>query len=46
MASYYETEDLANLKDLSLGAPELWDQFQAWYGQVFEDGVSRPARRP
>lgn len=39
MPSYYQTEDLAKLKDLSLGAPVLWEKFQAWYSDVFQDGA-------
>lgn len=39
MPSYYDTEDLAKLKDLSLGAPELWEKFQSWYADVFRDGA-------
>lgn len=39
MAAYYQTEDLAKFNDLSLGAPGLWDKFQAWYADVFEDGA-------
>lgn len=46
MASYYQTEDLPKLADLSLGAPGLWEKFQAYYAEVFEDGASRLARRP
>lgn len=39
MPAYYQTEDLAKLKDLSLGAPNLWDGFQSWYADVFRDGA-------
>jgi len=39
MPSYYETEDLSKLKDLSLGAPALWEKFQSWYSAVFQDGA-------
>ena len=30
MPSYYVSEDLPKLVDLSLGAPGLWDKFRAW----------------
>ena len=39
MPAYYQTEDLAKLSDVSLGAPGLWEKFQAWYGEVFEEGA-------
>lgn len=39
MPSYYETADLPKTTDLSLGAPPLWDKFQAWYADVFADGA-------
>lgn len=39
MSSYYQTEDLPRLTDLSLGAPELWEKFRAWYADVFRDGA-------
>lgn len=39
MPSYYVSEDLPKLNDLSLGAPALWDKFQAWYSDVFQDGA-------
>lgn len=39
MPPYYRSEDLPKLKDLSLGAPGLWEKFQAYYGDVFEDGA-------
>lgn len=39
MPPYYQTEDLPKLRDVSLGAPELWEKFQHWYGPVFEDGA-------
>ncbi len=39
MPPYYNTEDLPKLKDVSLGAPDLWEKFQSWYGAVFEDGA-------
>ena len=39
MASYYEIEDLARLKDVASGAPGLWEKFQAWYTETFRDGA-------
>ncbi|MGE3821287.1 MAG: arsenosugar biosynthesis-associated peroxidase-like protein [Isosphaeraceae bacterium] len=39
MAAYYQSEDLKKLGDVSQGAPELWDHFQRWYGDVFKDGA-------
>ncbi len=45
MASYYQTEDLPKLADLSLGAPGLWEKFQAYYAEVFEDGALSPREK-
>ncbi len=39
MPAYYQSEDLPKLGDLSLGAPDLWEKFQAYYGPVFADGA-------
>jgi alkylhydroperoxidase/carboxymuconolactone decarboxylase family protein len=39
MAAYYQSEDLPKLRDVSLGAPDLWERFQSYYGAVFEDGA-------
>jgi 4-carboxymuconolactone decarboxylase len=39
MPAYYQSEDLSRLGDLSMGAPGLWEKFQAWYGGVFEEGA-------
>jgi alkylhydroperoxidase/carboxymuconolactone decarboxylase family protein len=39
MASYYQSEDVGKLGDVSAGAPALWDAFQTWYGGVFQDGA-------
>ena len=39
MSTYYQTEDLPQLADLSLGAPDLWDKFRTYYDGVFEDGA-------
>ena len=39
MPSYYETADLAKLKEVADGAPALWDKFQAWYSDVLQEGA-------
>ncbi len=39
MPPYYQSEDLPRFPEISLGAPDLWDKFQAYYGPVFEDGA-------
>jgi alkylhydroperoxidase/carboxymuconolactone decarboxylase family protein len=39
MTSYYQPEDLARFPDVATGAPALWERFQAWYGDVFQDGA-------
>jgi alkylhydroperoxidase/carboxymuconolactone decarboxylase family protein len=39
MAPYYRSEDLPKLGEMSQGAPGLWEKFQAWYADVFEDGA-------
>ena len=39
MPPYYQSEDLPKLTDLSLGAPALWESYQAYHAQVFEDGA-------
>ena len=39
MPSYYETADLAKLKEVADGAPALWDKFQAWYTEVLQEGA-------
>jgi alkylhydroperoxidase/carboxymuconolactone decarboxylase family protein len=39
MPSYYQTEDLGRFAEMAQGAPELWQKFQAWYGDVFQDGA-------
>ena len=39
MPAYYQTEDLPKLADLSLGAPGLWSEFQAYYASAFKEGA-------
>ena len=39
MPPYYQSDDLARFPEMSEGAPGLWQKFQAWYGDVFQDGA-------
>jgi alkylhydroperoxidase/carboxymuconolactone decarboxylase family protein len=39
MPAYYQSEDLARFAEMAEGAPELWRTFQAWYGEVFQEGA-------
>src|SRR5690242_14952009 len=39
MTSYYQSEDLPRFSEISAGAPALWEKFQSWYGDVFQDGA-------
>ena len=39
MDTYYNPEDLAQFGNMGEDAPELWEKFMAYYGQVFEDGA-------
>lgn len=39
MPAYYQTEDLPKLADLSLGAPALWEAFQAYYAGALGAGA-------
>lgn len=39
MSSYYESADLAKLAEVAQGAPALWEKFQGWYNEVFQDGA-------
>jgi len=39
MPSYYETADLAKLTEVASGAPALWEKFQAWYNEIFQEGA-------
>ena len=36
---YYRPEDLTRFPEMGKSAPELWEKFTAWYGQVFEAGA-------
>jgi len=39
MPPYYHSEDLSKFADIAEGAPGLWEKFQGWYSQVFQDGA-------
>ena len=39
MPNYYETADLAKLKEFADGAPALWEKFQGWYEEVLKEGA-------
>ncbi len=39
MPTYYESADLAKLKEVADGAPALWEKFQSWYGDVMKEGA-------
>ena len=39
MDTYYNPEDLAQFGNMGEDAPEFWEKFMAYYGQVFEDGA-------
>ncbi|MDO4842104.1 MAG: arsenosugar biosynthesis-associated peroxidase-like protein [Phoenicibacter congonensis] len=39
METYYKPEDLGKFATMGEEAPELWDNFMAYYGKVFEDGA-------
>lgn len=39
MPAYYQSDDLSKFAEVSQGAPQLWDKFQAWYADVFQDGA-------
>jgi len=36
---YYRPEDLERFPEIGADAPELWQQFSQWYGQVFAAGA-------
>ena len=36
---YYDKSDLGRFGDVGKNAPELWKQFLAWYGPVFDEGA-------
>lgn len=37
--TYYDPKDLGRFADVGKDAPELWEKFQAWYGEVFKPGA-------
>lgn len=39
METYYKPEDLPKFSTMGEEAPELWDKFMAYYGDVFADGA-------
>ena len=39
MSDYYRAEDLGKFGDVGIGAPALWEKFNAWYGEVFKAGA-------
>jgi alkylhydroperoxidase/carboxymuconolactone decarboxylase family protein len=39
MPSYYQSEDLAKFSQVAEGAPHLWEKFQSWYSEVFQEGA-------
>jgi len=38
MSTYYNKEDLGKFGTIGENAPELWEKFMSYYGQVFEEG--------
>src|SRR5690606_29384573 len=39
MDTYYEPGDLPKFSSIGNDAPQLWEKFQAWYGEVFKPGA-------
>ncbi len=39
MSTYYNPEDLAKFGTIGEDAPNLWNKFMAYYGEVFEEGA-------
>ncbi len=39
METYYDPADLAKFSTIGEEAPELWQQFMAYYGAVFQEGA-------
>jgi alkylhydroperoxidase/carboxymuconolactone decarboxylase family protein len=39
MKTYYNPEDLAQFGLMGENAPQLWDKFMTYYGEVFKDGA-------
>ncbi|WP_434290767.1 arsenosugar biosynthesis-associated peroxidase-like protein [Clostridium botulinum] len=38
MNTYYDPQDLAKFGTIGEDAPELWDKFLEYYGEVFKEG--------
>ncbi|ABS39296.1 arsenosugar biosynthesis-associated peroxidase-like protein [Clostridium botulinum] len=38
MNTYYDPQDLARFGTIGEDAPELWDKFLEYYGEVFKEG--------
>ncbi|PIH05527.1 arsenosugar biosynthesis-associated peroxidase-like protein [Clostridium combesii] len=39
MNTYYDPQDLAKFGTIGEDAPELWDKFLEYYGEVFKEGI-------
>ena len=39
MTNYYKQDDLERFGEIGKAAPELWEKFSEWYGEVFEPGA-------
>ena len=39
MPGYYRSEDLPRFSEIGRDAPALWEQFNRYYGSVFEEGA-------
>lgn len=39
METYYDPADLPRFGEIGKDAPQLWEKFQAWYGEVFKPGA-------
>ena len=39
MKTYYNPEDLDKFGNMGENAPQQWEKFMAWYGEVFQDGA-------
>lgn len=39
MDTYYDPADLPKFGEIGKDAPQLWEKFQQWYGEVFKPGA-------
>ncbi len=39
METYYNPEDLKKFDSMKEGSPKLWEKFNAWYTEVFNEGA-------